>query len=194
MTGTRSIRNQATFVMLWVLLAVPIGLGGSCANPSSTDAATPSADAAGAVAEAAVDLTLAPEFELANLAGTMVRLSDSAGQVRLIDFWATWCAPCREEIPMLNELHEGYRDQGLTILAISDEDAEIVAPFAEEYKVAYTNLVGGDEIFTEYGAPALPTAYLLDRDGRIVETFVGPKPKKVLEKKIRELLELPPRT
>ena len=181
-------RNR--FAVSALLLTVAFGLACSGSNSSSATTAAVATDGA----EVAGDPSLAPEFELATLDGTVVRLSDSAGKVRLIDFWATWCAPCREEIPMLNELHEGYRDQGLTILAISDEDADIVGPFAEEYGVNYTNLVGGEDTFVEYGAPALPTAYLLDGEGRIVETYVGPKPKKVLEKKIRELLELPPLT
>ena len=93
---------------------------------------------------------------------------------------------------MLNELHAEYREQGLTILAISDEDAETVAPFAAEHEVSYTSLVGGDETFAEYGALGLPTAYLVDGEGRIIETYFGPKPRRVLENKIRELLELPP--
>ena len=190
MTGNRGS------VSLILLLIVVVGLAAACSNPSSSGSVAASTDAAGDGDHggSAAEPGVAPEFELRNLDGAVVRLSDSAGQVRLIDFWATWCAPCREEVPMLNELHEGYRDQGLTILAISDEGADIVAPFAEEHGVAYTNLVGGDETFVEYGALGLPTAYLVDGDGRIVETYFGPKPKRVLEKKIRELLDLPPLT
>jgi peroxiredoxin len=133
---------------------------------------------------------LAPDFSLEDLEGKTVSLSDSSGQVRLIDFWATWCAPCREEIPMLNELHGNYADRGLRILAISDESVELIREFVAENGVTYTNLVGTEEVVEEYGALGLPTAYLVDRDGRIVEYFFGPKPRKQLEAKIRELLEL----
>jgi len=168
-----------------------LGLALGCAGPPSAEG-EPSALApvAGAVGEQ----SSAPDFELADLAGETVRLSDSSGTLRLIDFWATWCAPCREEIPMLKELHEEYREAGLTILAISDEDADIVRPFAEKHGIPYTNLVQGDEVFTKYGALGLPTAYLVDADGRIVEEYFGPKPHAVLDGRIRELLELPPRT
>jgi len=189
MAANRRIGTRAS------LLIVAVGLAAACSKPSSSGAvAAATADAVADGRAAGDDGALAPEFELADLTGTVVRLSDSAGRVRLIDFWATWCPPCREEIPMLNEFHEAYRDQGLTILAISDESTDIVAPFAEEHGVSYTNLVGGDAIFVEYGALGLPTAYLVDRDGRIVETYFGPKPRRVLEQKIRELLELPPLT
>jgi thiol-disulfide isomerase/thioredoxin len=163
-------------------LPILLTLAAACGGPAGSHDAKAQADAA------------APDFELADLGGAKVRLSDSAGSVRLIDFWATWCAPCREEIPMLKELHEEYADAGLTILAISDEEADIVAPFAEEHGITYTNLVDGFEVFSEYGALGLPTAYLVDADGKIVEEYFGPKPREVLERRIRELLELPPRT
>ena len=141
-------------------------------------------------ADSSSEKKLAPDFELEDLEGKTVSLSDFEGQVLLIDFWATWCAPCREEIPMLNELHSDYADQGLRILAISDERAELIRDFVSENGVTYTNLVGTEDIFEEYGALGLPTAYLVDRDGRIVDFFFGPKPKRQLEEKIRKLLEL----
>lgn len=172
-------------------LLIAAALAPACSNPPSEDAARASLPFAGADEG---ESGQAPDFELEDLGGTVVRLSDSSGNVRLIDFWATWCAPCREEIPMLKELHDGYSGNGLTILAISDEDAEIVRPFAEKHEIGYTNLVEGEEIFGKYGALALPTAYLVDGEGKIVETFLGPKPKDVLEKRIRELLDLPPLT
>ena len=137
---------------------------------------------------------IAPECELEDIAGGSVALSDTAGQVRLVDFWATWCAPCREEVPMLNELHETYASEGLRILAISDENAGTIREFVEEYDVAYQNLVGSPEIFEEYGALGLPTAFLIDGDGKIVDLYFGPKPRKSLESKIRKLLNLPPAT
>jgi thiol-disulfide isomerase/thioredoxin len=173
------------------LLLLAAALAPACSNPPPADAAQASLAVAGG---GDGESSQAPDFELEDLGGAVVRLSDSSGDVRLIDFWATWCAPCREEIPMLKELHEGYSDNGLTILAISDEDADIVRPFAEKHEIGYTNLVGGEEIFMKYRALGLPTAYLVDGQGKIVETFFGPKPRSVLEKRIRELLELPPLT
>ena len=97
---------------------------------------------------------------------------------------------------MLNELHAIYGAEGLEILAISDVDegADIVQPFVDEHGVEYRNLIGSAEVSSEYKVYGLPTAFLVDREGKIVKTFFGPKPRKPLEKLIRELLELPPAT
>ncbi|HXV75213.1 MAG TPA: TlpA disulfide reductase family protein [Candidatus Polarisedimenticolaceae bacterium] len=143
-------------------------------------------------AGAGAEQTLAPEFELPALTGDTIQLSDSAGRVRLIDFWATWCPPCRDEIPMLNELHRTYQDAGLTILAISDESTDVVREFAEEIGMDYTNLIDPGEVSQAYRVLGLPTAFLIDQEGRIVQSYMGPKPRKMLEQKIRELLRLPP--
>lgn len=95
---------------------------------------------------------------------------------------------------MLQRLHETYGEQGLTVLAISDESAEVVRDFVQDKGIAYTNLIDPGEVAEEYVVLGLPTGFLIDRDGRIVERFIGPKPGKVLERRIRELLELPPET
>ena len=137
---------------------------------------------------------IAPDFTLEDTGGRQVSLADSAGRVRLIDFWATWCAPCREELPMLKELHEVYADQGLEIMVISDESPKVLRTFGEQHEFPYKNLIGTDKVNQDYGVLSLPTAFLVDGDGKIVEWFMGPKPRKVLEGKIRELLELPPLT
>lgn len=137
----------------------------------------------------------APEFTLESVGGEQVTLSDLHGQVRLIDFWATWCAPCREEIPMFKELYATYAPQGFTILAVAAEEAGPVGEFVKSNEIEYPNLVDADEVVSDlYGVLSLPSAYLVDREGRIVEEFVGPKPRKVLEKKIVELLEAKPAT
>jgi peroxiredoxin len=170
-----------------LLVAAAALFAGACSTDRPVSADT-SAETAGETAESGPKL--APDFTLTDYAGETVRLSDSAGRVRLIDFWATWCPPCVEEIPMLKELHETYREQGLQILAISDESAEVVQAFVEENEVPYPNLIDPGDVSSEYRVLGLPTAYLLDRDGHIVEFFAGPKPRRVLERKIRELLEL----
>src|SRR5262245_44775347 len=76
----------------------------------------------------------APDFELKDLSGRTVHLSDSAGTVRLVDFWATWCAPCREEIPMFKDFHARYGPRGFTLIGIAmdDEGTEVVGPFVQE--------------------------------------------------------------
>ncbi len=133
--------------------------------------------------------TAAPDFTLQSLDGERFRLSETDGKIRLIDFWATWCAPCREEVPMLNDLQADYGDQGLLILAITDEETGVVRDFVHEYGVEYLNLIGTEEIAEAYGVLGLPAAYLVDAEGRIVKTFLGPKPRRVLVEQIEALLD-----
>ena len=138
------------------------------------------------------DAKMAPEFDLLGLDGVQVKLSDSSGKIRLIDFWATWCAPCREEIPMLNELQASYGERGFQIVAIAEEEQKVIQDFVEEYGVEYLNLVGTEDVSEAYGVLGLPAAYLLDAEGRVVDTFLGPKPRRVLVKKIEALLDQGP--
>jgi thiol-disulfide isomerase/thioredoxin len=149
----------------------------------------------GAAPDAEPKEIIAPAFTLLDLEGNEVSLADFRGEVLLIDFWATWCAPCKEEIPMMNELQHSYGDAGFRILAISEESAEIVGDFVKVKPMNYTKLVGPDEyeeIATQYGVFSLPTAFLVDGDGRVVLDFRGTKSRKALEGKIRELLGLEP--
>lgn len=138
---------------------------------------------------------IAPAFTLLDLEGNEVSLADFRGEVLLIDFWATWCAPCKEEIPMMNELQQSYGDAGFRILSITEESAEIVSDFVKVKPMNYTNLVGPDEyeeIATQYGVFSLPTAFLVDGEGKVVMDLRGTKSRKALEGKIRELLGLEP--
>ena len=131
---------------------------------------------------------IAPAFTLPRVGGGEVSLADSNGRVRLVDFWTTWCPPCREEIPMLNELQLAYGERGFDILAISPEEADILEEFQAENPVEYISLIGTEELVHEYGALGYPTAFLIDGDGYVVDFFFGPKPRSVLEEKIEELL------
>jgi len=178
MTSKQPLLRSSHVALIGALLVLSAcGTGGEGAAPASSAA-----------------MTVAPDFTLPDINGAQVSLSDTAGQVRLVDFWATWCAPCKEEIPMFKELHQAYGDQGFTILAISDENTEIVQEFVQGSEIPYTNLVDPGEISNQYGVVSLPTAFLLDREGNVVEEFRGTKPRRVLEAKIRELLDLPPLT
>lgn len=173
----RSTKRRHVAVLLSFALA---GAAVGCGGPTG-GAEAPHARFSAAPAEA-------PDFRLQTVGGGEMRLSDSDGKVRLIDFWATWCAPCVEEIPMLKELHAKYAERGLEILAIAEEDPEVLEEFVEEHGIGYTNLVGTADVTTTYRVLGLPSAFLVDGDGRIVETWQGPKPPKVLEEKIRGLL------
>lgn len=168
-----------------------IGLIGACLLALGALRCTDSSTAGvAASAVTGADAKPAPEFGLESVDGRTVTLSELSGKVLLIDFWATWCAPCREEIPMLNELEATYGPQGFQILAIADstEDAEQVRAFVDEHGMQYTNLLGTDDVAERYMVLGLPTAFLVDPEGRIVETFVGAKPRRPLEEQIRTLL------
>jgi len=166
-----------------LFLALTLALGLSCAAPDADSAAE--REAAPAPTQ---EPRIAPDFTLPKIGGGEVRLADSAGSVRLVDFWATWCAPCREEIPMLNELQLEYRGRGFEILAISSESASVVEEFLADHPVDYLNLVGTEELEGEYGVMGMPTGFLLDGEGRVAEVFFGAKPRSALQKKIEELL------
>lgn len=185
---------QSDYSVRWVglALAAVVGLLGAtgCAtgDASTADAgATPAAEKEAADDEA---LPMAADFTLENVAGGSYTLSERGQKVTLVDFWATWCAPCREEVPMLNRLHTTYADQGFEVVAISDfeESADLVRDFVKEYEVEYTNLLGAEEMGDKYVVMGLPMAYLIDAEGRVVESYFGPKPPKALEEKIQDLL------
>lgn len=119
----------------------------------------------------------APDFNLPTLAGDTLRLADLRGQVVLINFWATWCGPCVEEIPEFVELYEELHPQGLAIVGITvdEEGAEIVAPFAARFNINYPVALDPEgAVAEEYGGVfALPTTYVIDAEGQIVDRVIG---------------------
>ncbi len=119
---------------------------------------------------------VAPDFALPELVGAPVRLSDHQGQVVLLNFWATWCPPCRAEMPSMERLYQAYRNRGFVILAISGDRAgrSVVEPYVQERGLTFPILLDPDgDVFAQYGVRGLPTSYLLDRRGRIVSREVG---------------------
>ncbi len=144
-----------------------------------------------AKAPATAAVTTAPEFTLTDVDGKSFHSADVKGTVRLVDFWATWCAPCREEIPMFKDLHAAYGPKGFVLvgIAMDDEGAEKVKPFVEENKLPYLTLIGNEEVANSFGGVVgFPSKFLVDRNGRIVDSWVGVVPREVLEKEIQGLL------
>jgi len=134
----------------------------------------------------------APDFALADLSGKTVHLSDFKGKVVIVDFWATWCGPCRVEIPDFVKLQSKYKDKGLEIVGLSlDADGEkAVKPFVDQHEINYTMLLANDDTAKSYGGIlGIPTTFVIDRQGRIVQKFVGVMPAKTFEDTIQPLLE-----
>lgn len=135
--------------------------------------------------------TVAPDFQLTDANGHVVQLSALHGKVVLLNFWATWCTPCRIEIPWFIELQKAYRDQGLAVVGVSldDDGWTAVRPFLESRGVNYQIAVAGNELAASYGGlDSLPTTLLIDRNGRVAATHVGLVSKSTYEKEIRSLL------
>ncbi|HBY62192.1 MAG TPA: alkyl hydroperoxide reductase [Solibacterales bacterium] len=133
----------------------------------------------------------APDFELKDAAGRDVRLSGFKGKVVLVDFWATWCVPCKESIPLFHQMRERYGAQGFEVIGIAMDAGgwKVVQPFAEEMKMAYPVVLGTPRVAYLYGdVEALPLAFLVDRDQRVAAIHLGAPSKKELEKAIEALL------
>jgi peroxiredoxin len=108
-------------------------------------------------------------FTLTGLDGQKWTLRNLRGKVVLVNFWATWCPPCRKEMPDLNALYRKFKDQGFVVLAISDEKAETVRSFIEKHKVEYPILLDpGDRIHQQFAVDGIPKSYLYNRDGKLV--------------------------
>ncbi len=134
-----------------------------------------------------------PPFLVNDLDGNIVSTANLRGKVVLLTFWATWCGPCREEIPELNQLAARYPDK-VAIIGISMDDGppRAVHDFAKKVGMHYPVVMGTEEISHEYGGvPALPTSFLVNADGGIVQKHVGLYPIEVFDLEIRALLKMP---
>src|ERR1700693_2306168 len=132
----------------------------------------------------------APEFELKDADGKTVRLSDYKGKAVLVDFWATWCGPCKIEIPWFIDFERKYKDQGFSVIGVSmdEEGWPVIKPFVTEVAINYRILLGSDATAQMCGGvDARPTAFLIDRDGRIAATHVGLAGKDDFEDGIKKL-------
>jgi peroxiredoxin len=118
---------------------------------------------------------LAPDFTLPSVDGKTITLSQLRGKVVLLDFWATWCAPCRSAIPHLNGLYKVYQTRGLEIIGVSLDTGsrERVRRFATSMGIQYPIIIADDEVLKNYGISPIPTTYLIDREGYVSSKWVG---------------------
>jgi len=133
----------------------------------------------------------APTFTLNTLDGKPVSLNSLRGKAVLLNFWATWCGPCKEEMPWIVELQKKYKDQGLEVVGIAFDDTsnDKIADFASKMKVNYTVLKGNDDVADSYGGvDGLPITFFIGRDGRIVEKAIGMVEKTDMEASIQKAL------
>lgn len=132
------------------------------------------------------------EFVLKDITGRDVKLADYKGNLILLNFWATWCGPCKYEIPFFVELQEKYRDQGVVFLGFSvDDPLDKLKAFAEEYKINYPILVGlgREEVQDAYGPIwGIPVTFMISRDGKICKRHMGLATKEQFEKELKSLL------
>jgi peroxiredoxin len=132
------------------------------------------------------------DFTVRDIAGKDVRLSRYKGQVVLLNFWATWCAPCKREIPALTALYRDYKERGFVVLGVSvDSEVRAIKPFAREMKMNYPVLIGaGREDLSQAFGPFIgfPTSVLVGRDGKVCVRHVGVVSKAQLEKQVGALL------
>jgi len=175
------IRLRNKFLRLMLLLALSLLLAGCpLAGGISTRELIPASEA-----------EPAPNFSLPDLAGNTVNLSDYFGKVVLLNFWATWCPPCRREIPLLVELQSDYSPQGFCIIGISLDTTGRggVREFAQDYGINYPVVMADDQVIEDYGGMTyIPTTFLIDRKQRVRMKVVGAADKQVFEEAVKQLL------
>jgi thiol-disulfide isomerase/thioredoxin len=136
--------------------------------------------------------SLAPDFSLESLDGKSLRLSDLRGKAVLLNFWATWCGPCKIEMPWFVDLQKQYGSQGLQIVGVAMDDAskEDISKFAKDMGVNYPILIGKESVGDQYGGvPALPESFLISRDGKIVDKIIGLRGKAEIEDAVKKALD-----
>jgi thiol-disulfide isomerase/thioredoxin len=175
-------RNPAALFFVAAAVAVMLFLGFHAARRAGAGGPPDSLDPAG---------KLAPDFTLASLDGKNVTLSDLRGQAVLLNFWATWCGPCKIEMPWLVDLQKKYGPEGLQIVgvAMDDTDNKEIADFAHKMGVNYVVLKGTEKVGDLYGGiEGLPTTYYLDRSGKVVDVTIGLASESVIEDAIKKSL------
>ncbi len=188
---------------IWLFAALIAALLGGCRTSAEGDRTASSGDQAPASAAiAAIDGVDAAkreaagplELTLKDLTGKPVSLKDWRGHPVIINFWATWCGPCRKEMPELNEIYRRYRSKGLMVLGVSldavqGDGIEAVQPFIKDFKILYPIAMADEALVEKLALEAVPTALLVGRDGRLLARIEGAGDLDELTKAAEDLLK-----
>ena len=117
----------------------------------------------------------APDFTLKGIDGNTISLADYKGKVVMVEFWATWCPPCRELAPILEKIHKKYKDKGLVFLALvsKDEGEDTIKSFIKEHGITYPVLQADQETMRHYGVSSIPVNFIINKEGRVVSIHMG---------------------
>lgn len=179
--------KKAALIVVAVVLVFTISRLANRHAPSGT----PSSETSTVSARGGSVHSLAPAFTLDDLNGQPLSLANYHGKVVLLDFWATWCAPCRTEIPHFVDMQNRLGDQGVQVIGVSmDDGPKPVRDFYAEYKMNYPVGLGTDKVAESYGGVlGLPVLFLIGRDGRIAAKYVGEADMAVVEQQVKSLLQ-----
>jgi len=167
--------KQTRLIIVWAAGLLVLGLMGllyvSLQSNNSTDGSEQAPVAAGPVQKGQP----APDFTLTTLDGNQAALSDYAGQVVVVNFWATWCPPCKAEMPDIHDYYQANQDKGLTVLAVNaQEDKATVSRFIESTGFTFPVLLDSrGDVEQQYQVRSFPSTFVIDRDGRVVYIHVG---------------------
>lgn len=173
-----------------VLLGGMLFIGVTRVQASSTTPAAPVPDASARASAPRIGHR-APEFTLSDPTVALVNLRDLEGQVVLINIWATWCPPCRAEMPTIQATYEQYRERGFTVLAVNQaEDATTVATFMQQFGLTFPALLDSDyAVSKSYQVRVLPSSFFVDRAGVIRAVYLGPMPRSVISGTVEQLVQ-----
>jgi peroxiredoxin len=182
-------RDPVVLIVTAMVVALMLVFGFNVARQRNAEAGAPPFSMVG---------QSAPDFSLQTLDGKTVRLSDFRGKAVLLNFWATWCEPCKVEMPWFTEMQKQYGPQGLQILGVAMEDTEPsdIQEFTRQMRVDYPILVGResqrDALATSYGGVQfLPETFYIDRDGKVMERIFGLKGRGDIENDVKKMLTQP---
>jgi thiol-disulfide isomerase/thioredoxin len=130
-----------------------------------------------------------PDIQVKELSGKVVKLTSYQKKVLIINFWATWCGPCKEEIPEFNELYESYRKDNVMILGITKDSTEDVQEFLKDHTVRYPLIVEADQAEDAFSVSGYPMTYVYDAKGQLFTQAMGLKDKSFFEDAIKQLLK-----